>query len=282
MTSVPVAIDLSGMVTLNDGVSMPLFGLGVYLAETGSPAEDAVSFALKNGYRLIDTAQIYGNEADVGRGMKKSGVKREDMFIVTKVFNNCHGYELTTNTVKESLSKLDTSYIDLYLIHSPGGGKNIETYRALLDLKAKGLIRSVGVSNFGVQHLEGLEKAGLPRPSVNQIELHPFQRKPQVVDYCLQNGIAVMGYSPIAKARKQNDPDLQRIAQRLHKTVAQVLIRWSVQRGYITIPKSTKPERIIENSKVFDFALTDEDMATLNAKPEEVTGWDPTITAWEG
>jgi len=280
MTTVKVATDLTSSVTLNDGVVMPLFGLGCYLAEPGAPAEDAVIIALKNGYRLIDTAQDYRNEADVGRAIKQSGLKREDIFVVSKVFNNNHGYDLATKTVYESLAKLDLSYIDLYLVHMPIGGKNVETYQALLDLKAKGLIRSVGVSNFGVQHLEGLKAAGLPTPSVNQIKLHPFFRLTNVVEYCRQNGIAVMGYSPIAQATKHDDPDLVRISQRLNKSVAQVLIRWSVQRGYITIPKSTKETRIIENSQVFNFTLSDEDMAVLNSKPEEIDD-NAVFTPWE-
>lgn len=282
MASIVVPTDIGSTITLNDGVVMPLFGLGCYLSEPGPTTEDAVTFAIQHQYRMIDTAQFYKNEADVGKGVKKSGVKREDVFIVTKVFNDCHGYELTTKTVSESLSKLETSYIDLYLIHSPGGGKNIETYQALLDLKAKGLIRSVGVSNYGVHHIEALRKAGLPLPSVNQIELHPFKRNRDIVEYCQKEGIAVMGYSPLAQAKKHEDPDLIRIAKRLNKTVAQVMIRWGVQSGFITIPKSTKPERIIENAKVFDFALTDEDLAVLNSKPEASVAWDPTVWPWEG
>lgn len=282
MTSIVVPTDLSSTVTLNDGVVMPLFGLGCYLSEVGSATEEAVSFAIQHGYRLIDTAQFYKNEESVGIGVKKSGIKREDLFIVTKVFNTSHGYELTTQTVMESLSKLDTPYIDLYLIHSPGGGKNIETYQALLDLKAKGLIRSVGVSNYGVHHLEALRNAGLPLPSVNQIELHPFKRNPDIVEYCRKQGIAVMGYSPLVQAKKHDDADLVRIAKRVNKSVPQVLIRWSVQSGFITIPKSTKPERIIENAKVFDFALIEEDFEILRTKPEESVGWDPTVWPWEG
>jgi len=283
MTSYQVAKDLSSTVTLNDGVAMPLFGLGCYLSEPGSPTEDAVDYSLKHGYRLIDTAQLYKNEADVGRGIKKSGIKRENIFVVTKVFTDCHGYDLTTKSVHESLAKLDLAYVDLFLIHSPFGAKNVETYRALLDLKAKGLIRSVGVSNFGIHHLEGLKEAGLPTPSVNQIELHPFYRLSPLVEYCRKNGIAVMGYSPIAQAKKMDDPDLLRISKRLNKSVAQVMIRWSVQSGFITIPKSTKPERIVDNAKIFDFALSDDDMKVLNSKPEEqVCAWNPTVSPWEG
>jgi diketogulonate reductase-like aldo/keto reductase len=280
-TSHVVATSLASTITLNDGVQMPLFGLGVFLSQPGSTTEDAVTYALQYGYRMVDTAQIYKNEEDVGKAVKRSGLRREDVFIVTKVSFD-HGYEYTTKTVHESLKKMATPYIDLYLIHAPRGRKNVETFRALLDLKAKGLIRSVGVSNFGIAHLEGLHQAGLPRPSVNQISLSLFHRQNDVVNYCRQNGIALMGYRPIVNGKRLDDPDLLTVANRHHKTAAQVLIRWSVQQGYITIPKSTKPHRIDENAQIFDFSLTDEDLALLMSKPEEIPTFNPTADPWEG
>lgn len=279
----PVASSLSSVLQLNDGVAMPLFGLGLFQARSGSEAEDAVTFSLKNGYRMLDTAQIYGNEADVGRGLKKSGVKRSDVFVVTKIWNSNHGYETTTSSLLESLSKLEIDCIDLCLIHSPGDGKNVETYKALLDQKAKGHVRSVGVSNFGVQHLKGLKDAGLPEPSVNQIELHPFHKRPELVKYCRDNSIAVMGYSPLARTQKDSDLDLIEIARKHKRTIAQVMIRWSVQMGFITIPKSAKPERILENANVFDFELSQEENQILSRKPDgHIVGWDPTVTPWIG
>lgn len=278
----PVASSLTSSIQLNDGVSMPLFGLGMYFPGQGQSSENAVLSALKAGYKMFDTAQYYGNEAEVANALRTSGVKQEDAFVVTKVVWSSHGYDAATASVQESLSKMRADSVDMVLIHSPSGGKNIETYKALLDLKAKGKIRSVGVSNYGVHHLEGLKKAGLPLPSVNQIELHPFMKKADLVQYCRDNNIAVMGYSPLARCKKDDDPDLVKIAQAHQRTVHQVLIRWSVQMGFITIPKSSKPERIVSNAEVFNFELTEEEMELLNKKPDTFNvSWDPTTAAWE-
>ncbi|KAK3082668.1 hypothetical protein FSP39_002245 [Pinctada imbricata] len=257
------ATSLASKVVLNDGVEMPMFGLGMNLLESGQSkaAEKAVIHAVQNNYRLLDTAQFYGNEADVGRAVKKSGVDRKDLFVVTKVWEN--GAARCKKVFNESMKKLDLGYIDLYLIHSPSAGKNVETYKTLLDFKSKGLIRSVGVSNYGIHHFEGLKDAGLPTPSVNQIELHPWQQKRDIVKYCRENGIAVMGHCPIAKGQKLKDPTLGKIAQKYNKTPAQVMIRWSVQKGFITIPKSANLDRIIENADVFDWSIGEEDMTTL-------------------
>lgn len=277
-----VGTDLSSTVRLNDGVLMPLYGLGLWQAEAGQIAEETVVFALKNGYRLLDTAQIYGNEADVGSGIIKSGIERDKIFIVSKVYTTNHGYWQTASSVNASLERLQTNYVDLFLIHSPYGGQNVDTYQALLDLKAKGVIRSVGVSNFEIQHLEGLRQAGLPTPSVNQIELHPFQRRNDLVKYCLEHDIAVMGYSPLARAFRLDDPLLVELSEKYHRTAAQVMLRWSVQKGYITIPKSTNPGRILENSNIFDFSLAAEDMDLLDNIPQLTYGWDTSEYVWDG
>lgn len=281
-SSLKIGTGLSSTVRLNDGMPMPLFGLGLYQAETGSVAEDATIFALRNGYRLLDTAQIYGNEADVGRAVRNSGIAREDIFVVSKVFTTNHGYSRTVESVNASLERLQMDYVDLFLIHSPYGGYNVETYQALLDLKAKGFIRSVGVSNFEIQHLEGLKEAGLPTPAVNQIELHPFQRRDRLVHYCQDHDIAIMGYSPLARTYKLNDPDVLDLANKYQKTPAQIMIRWSVQKGYITIPKSTRSERILENANVFDFSLTYEDMKILDNTDQFTCGWDTSEYVWDG
>ncbi|KAL9975468.1 hypothetical protein ACROYT_G012629 [Oculina patagonica] len=256
-------------VTLNDGNKMPMFGLGVFRAPNGDETVNAVKFALKSGYRLIDTAAFYENEAEVGQAIKESGVKREDIFVVTKLRTTQHGYDECLKDFNASLKKLDSGYVDLYLIHTPKNGKNIDSFKAMMKLKEQGLIRSIGVSNFGVNHLKEMEKAGLPTPAVNQIELNPYWRLEDIVNYCREKGIAVMGYCPIFRASKNNDPILVEMASRYKKTVPQLLIRWSVQKDYITIPKSTKPERIQENADIFDFTISDEDMKTLNAMPTE-------------
>lgn len=255
-------------VTLNDGNKMPIFGLGVY-RDNPEEAVKAVKFALQSGYRLIDTAAFYENEAAVGQGIKESGVKREDVFVVTKLLFTCHGYDECLREFNASLQKLDSKYVDLYLIHTPLHGKNIDSFKAMMKLKEQGLIRSIGVSNFGVNHLKEMEKAGLPTPAVNQIELNPYWRLEDIVNYCKEKGITPMGYCPIFRARKNDDPVLMEMASRYKKTVPQLLIRWSVQKNFITIPKSSKPERIQENADIFNFTISDEDMKTLDAMPTE-------------
>lgn len=274
---------IQAKVTLNDGYQMPLFGLGVYNAN-GDDCRNAVKFALQNGYRLIDTATFYDNEAEVGQAIKESGVKREDIFVVTKLWNADHGYEECLKAFNTSLKKLDTGYIDLYLIHSPSPGGNVDSYKAMLKLQEEGVLRSAGVSNFGVNHLKEMEKAGLPIPAVNQIELNPFWRLDDIVNHCLEKGIAPMGYCPLFRGRKNNDPVLIEMASRYNKTIPQVLIRWSVQKNYITIPKSSKQERILENGDIFDFTISEEDMKTLDNMPaEQCTNMkDITNSLWRG
>ncbi|KAK7111615.1 hypothetical protein V1264_011220 [Littorina saxatilis] len=279
---VTIAKSLTSTIKLNNGNDMPMFGLGMWQANSGSngPAEKAVVYALQNGYKMIDTATLYGNQSDVGEGLRKSGVKREDVFLVTKLWTN--GYESCRDEFMSSLKQLDSGYIDLYLIHSPSGGQVLESYKAMMEFQQQGLVRSIGVSNFGVQHLEGMKKAGVPTPTVNQIELHPWMKRTELVSYCRDNGIAVMGYSPLVKAERLKDPTIVSVAKKVGKTVGQVLIRYSVQMGYITIPKSEKPARIIENSQVFDWSIPEEEMATLNSLPETSCTWNPALSAWEG
>jgi len=235
----------------------------------GDDCTKAVKFALQNGYRMIDTAALYGNEAEVGQAIKESGVKREDIFVVSKLWNDNHGYDKCLKAFNASLKKLDTGYIDLFLIHSPTPGENVESYKAMLKLKEDGVLRSAGVSNFGVHHLKEMEKAGLPTPAVNQIELNPFWRLEDIVNHCTEKGIAVMGYCPLFRGRKNDDPVLVEMASRYRKTIPQLLIRWSVQKNYITIPKSSKQERILENADIFDFAISEEDMKILDNMPTE-------------
>ncbi|ESO10949.1 hypothetical protein HELRODRAFT_167463 [Helobdella robusta] len=274
---------LESVIELNDGVKIPNFGLGLYLLESGSAAELSLLYALKIGYKLLDTAQFYQNEADVGRAIKKSGVDRKSICVVSKVWDTNHGYEATVKSVKNSLSLFQLDYVDIFLIHSPVSGSNVETYKALLDLKKEGLIKSVGVSNFGIQHLKGLEEAGLPTPSINQIELHPFCKREKLVNYCREKGICVMGYCPIARGKCFNDPDLINIAKEHNKSVAQVMIRWSLDKGFVTIPKSSNTKRIQENMEVFDFKLTEENHRILAGKPDNsVVSRDPTTLPWEG
>ncbi|EJD07799.1 Aldo/keto reductase [Fomitiporia mediterranea MF3/22] len=269
-------LTLQSTVKLSSGYDMPVLGLGVYQNYACIPACEA---ALRHGYRLIDTAQMYRNEADVGRAVKDSGIPREEIYITTKISQKSHGYDSTLSVVEESLSKLGVSYIDLYLIHSPLSGREnrLATYRALLERRDAGKIRSVGVSNYGVRHLEELHEAGLETPSVNQIELHPFCQQKDIVEYCTQRGIVVQAYCPLIRA-DFSSPILQRVAKNVNKDPAQVLVRWSLQRGFVPLPKSSVPERVVSNANVFDLTLSDSDMAMLDALDKGSAGavsWNP-------
>eukprot|EP00914_Ancora_sagittata_P018134 GHVO01035775.1.p1 GENE.GHVO01035775.1~~GHVO01035775.1.p1 ORF type:complete len:285 (-),score=42.06 GHVO01035775.1:10-864(-) len=284
MTAVAkVAEGFQSTSALGDGVLMPLFGFGCYLLKK-EETTDAVLHALKTGHRLVDTAEMYENEEEVGEAVKKSGIPREQIFIATKVWKKSFGRDTCIRSVQESLKKLSVHYVDLVLMHCPcTEGKNVETYQALMECKEKGLIRSVGVSNFGVAHLEGLKSAGCPTPSVNQIELNVFYRQKSIVDYCTENNIAVMGYSPLTRAIKGFDNEtLKAMATKHKKSVPQVMIRWSVQKGFSTIPKSAKLQRIEENANVFDFSLDDEEMTAIEGLPESPCGWAPQNDPWMG
>ncbi|CAF3186119.1 unnamed protein product [Rotaria socialis] len=276
MASRLIATSLTSTVKLNDGVIMPLFGLGVYQVDNNCP--DVVAAAINQGYQLIDTAEFYANEDGVGNGIKQSGIKREDIFIVSKWWPSSEGAKGVIKTLDTCLQSLQSSYVDLYLLHAPQGRHCAEAYRALIEAKKQGKIRSLGVSNFGVVHLKALAKLGLEKPSVNQIELHPWQQKEDIVNYCREHNIVVMGYSPLAKGQKIQDKTIGGIANKLSKTPAQVLIRWSVQHGFITIPKTSQKSRLQSNADVFDWSIPDEDMKVLDAlgnTPWSCT-WDPT------
>lgn len=254
-------------IILNDGVVMPLFGLGLYDVTKNTAA--TVKTAVENGYRLFDTASYYENEKEVGKALRTSGLDRKDYFVVTKLWISEHGYEKTKAAFKTSLEKLGLDYIDLYLIHSPSGGKIVETWKAMNEFKNAGLTRSIGVSNFNTHHLErlkdGCTEYGLPLPSINQIELHPWLQQSEVVDCCKSMGIGLMGFCPLARCVKFNkDPVLLDIAKKWGKTQAQILIRWGMQKKFVTIPKSSNAKRIEENSEVLDFSLSDDEMEMLN------------------
>ena len=275
---------LDATVTLRDGIEMPIFGLGVFQMTHPFDGRDeavgectaACNAALDMGYRLIDTAQGYSNEDEVGAAL--AGRARDSFFVVTKLTGANHGRERTIASLRESLTALGLDQVDCFLIHNPRGGKLIETWKAMLECKALGLARSVGVSNFGVEQLEGLATEGLAPPEVNQVELHPWLQQPALVEYCEQHHIALMGYRPTANGfrfgmTETGDvsaklPVLERIAATNNKTVAQIAIRWSVQRGFITIPKTVRPERLAENAAVLDWELSESEMEALDELDE--------------
>jgi diketogulonate reductase-like aldo/keto reductase len=262
---------------LNNGVMIPRLGLGVYQSPPGQATQKAVEYALKIGYRHIDTARIYNNESDVGTALRKSGVKREDVFITTKLWNSDHGYETALKACDASLKRLGLKYLDLYLIHWPVPEIRNESWQALAQLLKDGKCRSIGVSNYTIQHLTDLLEDTDVIPMVNQVEFSPFLYQKQLLDYCEKNKIQLEAYSPLTQGAKLNHPKIQQIAKKHNKTAAQVLIRWGLQHNLVTIPKSVREERIKENSQVFDYNLTTEDMRILDSLDENFrNSWDPT------
>jgi methylglyoxal/glyoxal reductase len=259
---------------LNNGVEIPLLGLGVYQSPPGKTTESAVSYALKIGYRHIDTASIYGNESDVGNALRKSGLHREEVFITTKVWNSDQGYVTTLQSCERSLRRLGLAYVDLYLIHWPVQGMSIETWKAMLELLQKGKTRAIGVSNYTIGDLQDIfqNSKGDPvvAPAVNQVEFHPFLYQNELLQFCKNNNIKLEAYSPLTRAKRLNHPTIVAIAKKYSKTAAQVLIRWSLQHDVVVIPKSIHQDRIRENSQVFDFHLEPEDMNLLDSLNENL------------
>jgi diketogulonate reductase-like aldo/keto reductase len=256
---------------------MPLLGLGTWQVPQGRIGIETVKYALKVGYRLIDTASIYGNEREVGQGVRESGVPRRDVFVTTKLWNSDHGYDRAVKACDRSLKLLGLEYIDLYLIHWPVTGARKETWDALVTLRREGKCRSIGVSNYTTRHLNELMSTSPVMPSVDQVEFHPFLYQRNLLEFCKEKNIAVEAYRPLARASRLNHPVLLEIAQRYSRTPAQIMIRWSLQHDLIVIPKSVKPERITENSMVFDFTIRGDDMKRLDELNEDLrTDWDPT------
>ncbi|WP_342541206.1 aldo/keto reductase [Heyndrickxia sp. FSL K6-6286] len=260
--------NLQDTTTLHNGVKMPWFGIGVFKVEEGPDLVHAVRAAIKNGYRSIDTAAIYGNEEGVGQGIREgiqeAGITREDLFVTSKVWNADLGYESTIQAYETSLKKLGLDYLDLYLIHWPVEGKYKEAWRALETLYKAGKIKAIGVSNFQTHHLEELMKDAEIKPMVNQVEYHPRLTQKEVQTFCQEHGIQLEAWSPLMQGQLLNNEVLAEIATKYNKSVAQVILRWDLQNGVVTIPKSTKEHRIIENANVFDFELTKEDMERID------------------
>lgn len=272
--------NLQDTVTLANGVKMPWLGLGVFKVEEGQILMDAVSSAITNGYRSIDTAAIYGNERGVGEGiklgLKKTGISRSELFITTKVWTEDLGYEETIKAFETSLEKLGLDYIDLYLIHWPKEGKYLETWKALETLYREGKIKSIGVSNFQIHHLETLLNASEIKPMINQIELHPKLTQKNLLAFCESRNIQVQAWSPLMQGKLLDNPLLRELAHKYQKSVAQVIIRWDLQNGIVTISKSVKEQRIIENGNVFDFCLTKEEMKRIDSLNQDLrVGPDP-------
>ncbi|MFE4350942.1 aldo/keto reductase [Peribacillus butanolivorans] len=260
--------NLQDTTTLHNGVKMPWFGLGVFKVEEGPELVNAVKVAIKHGYRSIDTAAIYENEEGVGQGiregLKEAGISREDLFVTSKVWNADLGYESTIAAYETSLKKLGLEYLDLYLIHWPVEGKYKEAWKALETLYKEGKVKAIGVSNFQIHHLKDVIKDAEVKPMVNQVECHPRLTQKEVQAFCTEQGIQLEAWSPLMQGELLDNEVLQEIATKYGKSVAQVILRWDLQNGIVTIPKSTKEHRIVENSSVFDFELTEEDMNRIS------------------
>ncbi|MEK5478543.1 aldo/keto reductase [Paenibacillus sp. FSL R5-0407] len=264
---------LQDTVTLHNGVKMPGLGLGVFKVEEGPELIQAVKAAVKHGYRSIDTAAVYQNEGSVGEAIaelfKESTVAREDLFVTSKVWNADLGYESTLAAYETSLNKLGLDYLDLYLIHWPVKGKYKEAWRALETLYRDGRVKAIGVSNFQVHHLEDLMKDAEIKPMINQVEFHPRLTQKEVRAFCQEHGIQMEAWSPLMQGELLNNEVLKGIAEKHGKSVAQIILRWDVQHGVVTIPKSTKEQRIIENAALFDFELTEDDMNQIDGLNED-------------
>ncbi len=268
----------STRVELNSGAQIPQVGLGVW--QSGGATKKAVAAALAGGYRHVDTAAVYGNEAAVGAAVNESGIPREQLFVTTKLWNSDHGYDKALRALETSLKRLHLDYVDLYLMHWPVQGLRLDTWRAFEQLVADGRARSIGVSNFMVPHLQELQSAAKVLPAVNQIELTPFLQRRETVALCRKLGIRLEAYSPLTRGQRLTHPTVTAIAAELRKSPAQVLLRWGLQHDFIILPKSVTPERIAENAALFDFELPAAAMQRLDGLEEGlVTGWDPSTQA---
>lgn len=274
---------------LSNGVEIPCIGFGTWQTPDGDVCVSSVLSAIEAGYRHIDTAQGYGNEESVGLAVKKSGIDRKDLFITSKLTNSEHGYERTLAAFEETMKKLDMDYLDLYLIHWPNPiafrdhwqEANAGTWKAFEELYKAGRIRAIGISNFRPHHIEELMKTATVAPMVNQIRLCPGETQDEVVDYCRSHNIQLEAYSPLGVGKIFEVPEMKALAEKYGKSIAQICIRWSLQRGYLPLPKSVTPSRIKENTQVFDFELEAADVQLI-ADLKDCVGYssDPDTTTF--
>jgi diketogulonate reductase-like aldo/keto reductase len=261
-------MNLESTVSLNNGVKLPWIGFGTFQLPSGDTTYNSVITALKAGYRSIDTAMMYNNEEDVGRAIRDSEVPRSEIFVTTKVWNSDQGYDKTLRAFAESKKRLALDTVDLYLIHWPAQQEFTETWRAMERLQRDGELRAIGVSNFLVHHLETLLGKAQVTPAVNQIEFHPFLRQPELIEFCREQGIQVEAWSPLTRGRFFDHPVIAGIAAEVGRSPAQVLLRWDLQHQVVTIPRSARQPHIRENSRLFDFELSEQQMRSLDALDE--------------
>lgn len=262
-------------IMLDNGVEIPQIGFGTYKTRPNE-ARQAIETALDAGYTHIDTAAVYGNEAEIGETINDSDIDRDNLFITTKVWNVDQGYDSTLKAFEDSLNRLKTDYVDLYLIHWPVKSLRKDTWKALIKIYEDGLARSIGVSNYTIQHLEELIKESSINPVINQVEMSPFLYQKKLTDYCDSHNIKIEAYSPLTRTHKFGNKILVDLSEKYNKSQAQILIRWSLQKGYIVLPKSSTPERIRENIDVYNFNISDDDMQKLDSLDENYrVAWNP-------
>ena len=261
---------------LNNGLKMPWLGFGVYKINDGLEVEQAVRSALEIGYRSIDTASIYGNERGVGKAIRESSIPREDIFLITKVWNDAQREKRTLDVFDESLERLETEYVDLYLIHWPVKNCYVETWQVMEEIYRSGRVKAIGVSNFLIHHIEDILHDSEIVPTVNQVEFHPLLVQPELLQFCQSHKIQVQARNPLMQGQIVTDHTVQKLADKYQKTPAQIVLRWDLQHEVVTIPKSVHPNRIAENAQIFDFEISREDMLTLDALDEgKRIGSDP-------
>ena len=259
---------------LSNGVKIPSIGFGTYKSGDDEETAKIIKNALNLGYKMIDTASFYNNEVGIGNGIKESDIDRKDIFIVTKLWNDDHGYDKTIEAFNKSLNNLQVDYIDLYLIHWPNK-LNAETWRAFEHLYETGKVKAIGVCNFKVEHLEELKKTAKIMPMVNQVEIHPFSTKNNIINYCKDNNIKVVAWSPISRGRVLSNDLMIDLSQKYKKSIVQIVLRWHMQKGVIPIPKSSNENRIKENIDIFDFEISSEDMKAIDSLDK---GYDRSVT----
>jgi diketogulonate reductase-like aldo/keto reductase len=269
-------LNITDKAVLNNGVGIPYLGLGVYLIQ-GNNVIRAIQWAFEAGYRHLDTAKFYDNEKEVGEAVRSSGISRSEIFVTTKLWNDDHGTEKARKAFYKSLERLGLDYVDLYLIHWPGGGKREETWKALEKLYEEKVCKTIGVSNFTIAHLKELLQYAYIIPQINQVEFSPFLYQKDLLRFCNENKIQLEAYSPLGKGEILNNSKLMEIAKKYSKSTAQILIRWCLQHKIVVIPKSSIKNRIFENANVFNFEISVEDMKRLDSFDQNLrVTWDPT------
>ncbi len=271
-----IIMDINHKYKLNNGIEIPALGIGTYRSLPGRETIEALETALEYGYRHIDTAAMYGNEKEVGQVIRESGIKREDIFVTTKLWNDNHGFKNALGAFDTSYKNLNIDYVDLYLIHWPVTGRRVESWKALEKLYGEGIVKAIGVSNYTIRHLQETLNNSEIKPAVNQVEMHPFLYQKDLIDFCEKHDVKIEAYSPLTRGTKFKDPVILSIVEKYGKTAPQIMIRWALQNDFVVLPKSVHKNRIKENSEVFDFEISEADMKMLNELNNDFRiTWDP-------